>query len=49
MQKADSARSSAIKNMPAPAAVSTLQAFLGLANYYGNLYPKYAHIYSYSK
>ena len=32
-------RLSAIKNMPAPTNVSTLQAFLGLANYYGNFIP----------
>ena len=38
-RKPDPSRSSAIKNMPAPINVSTLQAFLGLANYYDNFIP----------
>ena len=38
-RKPDSLRLSAMKNMPAPTNVSILQAFLGLANYYGNFIP----------
>ena len=37
--KPDPWKSSAIENMPAPTNVSTLQEFLGLANYYGNFIP----------
>ena len=35
-RKPDPSRLSAIKNIPTPKNVSTLQAFLGLANYYDN-------------
>ena len=38
-RKPDPSRSSAIKNMPSSTNVSTLQAFLGLANYYSNFIP----------
>ena len=42
-RKQDPTRSSAIKNMPTPTNVSAIQAFMGLANYYGDFYPKYAY------
>ena len=38
-KKQDPSRLSAIKNMPVPTNVSTLQVFLGLANYYGDFIP----------
>ena len=38
-RKPDPAKAAAIKNMP-PTNVSTLQAFLRLANYYSNFIPK---------
>ena len=46
-RKPNPSRSSVIKNMPAPTKVTTLQAFLGLVNYYSN--PKHARIKSSSK
>ena len=39
-RKPDPSRKSALQNMPIPTNVSELQAFLGLANYYGNFIPK---------
>ena len=38
-RKPDQSRLSAIKNMPIPTNVSTLQAFLGLANFYEYFIP----------
>ena len=37
------------KNMPLPTSVATLQAFLGLMNYYSNFIPKNACIKSSTK
>ena len=39
-RKPDTLKSSAKKNMPVPTNMSTLQAFLGLANYYNNFISK---------
>ena len=38
-RRPDPNRTNAIKNMPAPTNVSSLQSFLGLANYYSNYIP----------
>ena len=38
-RKPNPSRSSAIKNMPTPTNVSTIQVFLGLANYNDNFIP----------
>ena len=39
-QKADPARATAIKSMPPPTSVSTLQTFLEFVNYNSNFIPK---------
>ena len=39
-RRPDPARAEAIKSMPIPKNAVTLQAFLGLANYYGIYIPK---------
>ena len=38
-RRPDPSRANAIENMPAPTNVSSLQSFLGLANYYSNYIP----------